>query len=455
MLSQGMFLSAVWVQAHTLMLVFLLALCGCGSERLPNIVFVMADDVGYECFSPYGSKQYDTPRIEELAANGVLFTNSHATPLCTPSRVTLMTGKSNVRNYTDFGTFSPGQFTMVDMLRDAGYATAIAGKWQLQGTDNAAGLPAGHGFDTYCLWNTGNTARARYWNPSLESDGRILELGADEYGPDIFTDFLLQFMEENREQPFFVYYPMVLPHTPFLPTPHSENRESEVKQANFEDMVNYVDFLTGRFIDKLEQLELTGETVFIFTADNGSHHDLVSELQGRSIRGDKGATTDAGTHVPLIVSAPGLIQGNRVIDDLIDFSDFLPTIADLSGQVLPPGELRDGISFRDSLLGQAYEARDAIFTYYFPRPFAGAYDDPYRHPEVRYARDKQYKLYGNGMLFDVNADPLEETPLPEEDGQTVTVRNKLQTVLDAMPQQGEMIPAERSAASRAAPRPRW
>lgn len=229
------------------------------APRPPNVILVLADDVGYECFGAYGSRQYRTPRIDGLADAGILFTNCYSTPLCTPSRVALMTGQSNARNYADFGALTPDQYTIADLFRDAGYKTAVGGKWQLQGSENAAGVAAGTGFDTYCLWNTANTARQRYWNPSLESDGRILEAGTGAYGPDMVTDFLLRFVEENRDRPFFVYYPMILPHSPFEPTPHSADRQSRDRQANFVDMVEYTDFIVGRLQDKLQDLGLLRE----------------------------------------------------------------------------------------------------------------------------------------------------------------------------------------------------
>ncbi|MEZ5397218.1 MAG: sulfatase-like hydrolase/transferase [Bryobacterales bacterium] len=204
-----------------------------GFAAPPNVVLIMADDVGYECFGFSGSKQYSTPQLDRIADSGVRFRNAFSTPLCTPSRVTIMTGKSNVRNYVDFGALAPGETTFAKLFHDAGYATAIAGKWQLQGSADAAGTPpAEAGFDTYCLWNTPLTKRPRYWTPSIEQDGKLLDLPADAYGPDVFSDFLIRFMERNRERPFFVYYPMALVHDPFLPTPDSADRNSKDEQRN-------------------------------------------------------------------------------------------------------------------------------------------------------------------------------------------------------------------------------
>ncbi len=436
-------------------LAFLAPLLAQDPGRPPNLVLVMADDVGYECFGAYGSRQYRTPRIDKLADGGVRFTNCYSTPLCTPSRVALMTGMSNVWNYADFGALLPDQYTIADVFRDAGYATAVAGKWQLQGGENAPGIPAGDGFDTYCLWNTGNTGRRRFWNPSLERDGRIMDLKEDDYGPDIFTDFLLSFIESNKEKPFFVYYPMILVHSPFVPTPHSEDRQSEDEQSNFNDMVEYTDFIVGRLQDKLAELGILRNTLFVFTADNGTHHQLASDFQGSKILGDKGAPTDAGTHVPLVVNAPGMIAGGRVLDDLIDFADFLPTLAKAAGLDLPSEHGIDGFSFWERLQGMEGKPRDWLYTYYFPRPFANQFNTPYTHPEVLYVRDKRYKLYGNGELFDVRADPLETRPLPETHDASKSARTKLQGALASMPSTGARIPAGRGDASKSSPRPRW
>ena len=322
-----------------------------------NVVLIMADDVGYECFGAYGSKQYKTPRLDRMADSGVKFTHCYSTPLCTPSRVALMTGKSNARNYTDFGALAPGEYTFADLFREAGYATAVAGKWQLQGNDRSAGIPAGHGFDTHCLWNTPITERRRFWNPSLDRNGKLMEVEEDDYGPDIFTDFLLDFIAANRQRPFFAYYPMALVHTPFVPTPDSADRDSKDIQRNFEDMVAYTDKIVGRFEDKLEELGLLEKTLVIFTADNGSHHNLSSVLDGRRIRGDKGAPTDAGTHVPLFVRMPGTVPGGRVLDDLIDFTDFLPTLADAAGLRPAHNPQLDGRSFWPQLKGEAGKPR--------------------------------------------------------------------------------------------------
>jgi arylsulfatase A len=427
------------------------------AARPPNVILLVADDAGYECFAPYGSRQYSTPVLSGLARSGVRFDHCYATPLCTPTRVALMTGQNNVRNYTDFGAMPPGQYTFADLFHRAGYASAIAGKWQLQGTPNAKGVaPADAGFDTYCLWNTARTSPDRYWRPSIECDGKLISGREDQYGPDLFAKFLLDFIEENRKRPFFAYYPMALTHSPFLPTPDSKDSESKDLQNNFADMVTYCDKIVGRFLDALERLKLRDNTLFIFTADNGTEHTIVSRLGGRTIRGDKGRPTGAGTHVPLIAAGPGIPAG-RVLDDLVDFTDFLPTLADAIGSRLPSGIPFDGQSFWPQLTGARNKPRETIFNYYFPRPYSKTFDSPYRHPEIRYAHNHRYKLYGDGRLFDVTADPEEKQPLPAQaDTPSLeAVRGKLQAAIDRMPAHGLQIPREHWQRSQGVPSPAW
>ncbi len=436
---------------------FLAAAAGARPRRPRNIVLVLADDVGYECFEPYGSRQYRTPSLAALARAGVRFDHCYATPLCTPTRVALMTGQNNVRNYTDFGALHPGEFTFTHLFRKAGYATAVAGKWQLQGTPRAKGVdPKDSGFDSYCLWNTSLTGRERYWKPSIERDGKLIETRDSDYGPDLFAGFLTDFIHKNRTRPFFVYYSMALTHSPFVPTPDSENRQSKDRTRNFADMVAYCDKLTGRLAAAIQEMKLWEDTLFVFTADNGTEHTITSELGGRQIRGDKGCPTGAGTHVPLIVAGGG-IPGGRVVNDLIDFTDFLPTFAEAAGLKLPPSIPFDGVSFWPQLIGQRGKPREALYNYYFPRPFASKFDTPYAHPEIRYAWNHRHKLYSDGRLFDIVKDPEERRPLPAEqdDKDLSAIRQRLRRVIASMPAHGARIPEECWRRAQGVPPPRW
>ena len=409
----------------------------------PNVIMILCDDVGFECFSAYGSREYSTPRLDALAADGIRFDNCHSTPLCTPSRVNLMSGKSNVFNYFDFGVYPKSEPTFANYFKANGYATAVAGKWQLL-TAQGGITPEQAGFDTHCLWNIPGGGRERYWDPSLVQDGKLLELADRSYGPDITTDFLVDFINTNRDKPFLAYFPMILPHNPFPVTPDSVDPKSTNPKQNFIDMVQYIDKNVGRLEDTLKKLGIRRNTLIIFTGDNGTNSQLTSQLNGRQIQGGKGYTHDYGTHVPLIVNWPGRVTGGTVNDDLICFSDLFPTMVEAVG--LPKKKISDGDgwSFWPQCQGKQGRQRDWIYCYYFPRPSSAKYNDKYSHYEVRFTRDKRYKLYDNGELFDTVNDVKEKHPIAlGQGGQPAEVaRTVLQKALDSYPDKAGMRIAE-------------
>jgi arylsulfatase A len=406
--------------------------------KRPNIVLIMADDIGYECFGCYGSRQYRTPRIDRLAQRGMRFTHCYSQPLCTPSRVKLMTGLSNARNYSSFSVLNSDQRTMGHLFRDAGYDTLIAGKWQLLGAEHypqsirlKGSWPRAAGFDRVCLWQVDRLG-SRFWKPLLYIDGENRQFQSkSRYGPDVVTEYIERFLDEPRTRPFFIYYPMILVHSPFVPTPDSDSRDSKHKQKNFEDMVAYMDKLVGRIADKLQQRGAEKNTLILFCGDNGTHPKITSRLGDVEIAGGKGQTTDAGTRVPLIAYWPGTVPESRVCDDLVDFSDFLPTCLDAAGQPLPQG--LDGQTFWPQLHGEPGEPRAWIYCFSCPRPE--------RMQPKRFVRDKRWKLYGDGRFFDIADDPLEQRMLNarELNATTRAVHNKLQNALASMPAQGQSL----------------
>ena len=424
----------------------------------PNVVLILADDMGYECISANGGRSYSTPVFERIASEGMRFTHCYSQPVCTPSRIKLMTGKYNWRNYRAFGRLEKGQRTIGHLMRDAGYVTGLTGKWQLWGGPGTPERPSGMtpdeaGFDEVLHWAypfeltpdelrrygsvgpPGAKRTSRFWHPALLRNGEYVHTTMDDYGPDMFTDFALEFIERHKDERFFLYYPMVLTHSPFVATPHSEKIDLETKfqsdTARFADMVAYSDFLVGRLLDHLQSLGLDDETLVLFTGDNGTHTRLQSLLGDRVVKGRKAYPEDAGTHVPLFARWPGQVPAGLVTSDLIAFSDFFATLADLTGQTLPDNDPFDGRSFLPQLLGGAGEPREWVFVHYDRDPSLATV--PF--PRIRFARTKRYKLYSDGRFFDVPHDWEERSPVAAEDASpaALAIRRKLQRVLHSMP----------------------
>lgn len=414
----------------------LLVSCACAApgtpaaSTRPNIVLILADDVGVEAFGSYGGTSYSTPRLDALAAGGVRFDHAYSQPLCTPSRVKLLTGKGNLRNYTHFSILDPRERTFADMAREAGYATGVFGKWQLFGAEHYkewAGRgthPRDAGFDRWALWQV-ETLGSRYWSPRIDVDGEVIDF-PERFGTDVFCDALLEFAAQSGDQPFLAYFPMALVHSPFVKTPDSVEGE-QTKQERFADMMAYMDVSVGRLEDGLAELGALENTLFLFVGDNGTDNAIRSMQNGREIRGGKAYSNDAGTHVPMIASWPGTIEPGTC-DDLVDLSDFWPTFSEALG-VRAEDDL-DGRSFLPQLLGKPGQPRDVLTLYSNPRP-----PGTKRNPRVRFARDKRYKLYDDGRFFDTHADPDEGLPLEHNQVTRVLreVRAGLQRALDAMP----------------------
>lgn len=396
----------------------------------PNIVLIMADDLGYECIGANGGTSWATPVLDELAATGLRFEHCYAQPLCTPTRVKLMTGQSNLRNYIHFGKLEESQTTFAQLFRSAGYATAIVGKWQL-GQDLS--LPDHFGFDEHCLWQL--TRRpGRYPNPGLEVNGQEIDYTSGEYGPDVVTRFACDFIDQNKQRPFLLYYPMILTHCPFEPTPESTDWDPQSPGSPtykgharyFGDMVTHMDRIVGRLVAQLEQSGVRDRTLLIFTGDNGTDVPVVSTMNGRRVAGAKGRMTDGGTRVPLIVQWPGHTPAGTVSQDLVDMSDFLPTLCEAAGIAVPDTLPIDGHSFLPQLNGRPGTPRPWIHCWY-SRGGGRAADGQ------EFTRNQRYKLYRNGAFYDVANDVDEQTPLDVTtlDESADQVRRRLQAALDS------------------------
>ncbi len=351
-------------------------------HRGPNFIVIMADDLGAKELACYGNTKHRTPHLDELARTGVMFKTCYTAPICHPTRFEIMTGQYGCHNGIYHFAGRPGgpkpsdpaeqitnHITFAQVLKKKGYATALSGKWQLSG--KIPTLVCEAGFDEYCMWaykhnlpegvqHTGGwEGRAggrtsRYWHPSLVRNAKYVPTKPDDYGPDMFTDFVIDFATRNKDKRFLIYYPMALTHGPRYTTPDTTKSPADRfknQEANFKSNVQYMDKLVGRIVKALENLGLRDNTILFFTGDNGT---------GGS---GKGQVTELGARVPMIVNCPGVVKPLGVRDELVDTSDVLPTLADFAGAKAPTDRPIDGHSFAPLLAGEKFTPREWIFSY--------------------------------------------------------------------------------------------
>lgn len=384
----------------------------------PNVILILGDDIGYEVPTCDGGKSYETPNIDSLAANGMRFTQCHA-PLCCPSRFMLLTGKYNFRNYTEWGHMETAQKTLGNMFRDAGYKTAVYAKWQMGGGDYSIHTL---GFDRYSVWDPfdPDSKDSRYKNPHIYQGGNFLPDSSTygKYGDDIFTDSVLNFIDSNKNNPFFIYFPICLAHVPQSPTPDDSDfswwdpKVNDGDTLYFKSMIKYMDKKVGLVADKIKSLGIEDNTIIIYTADNGTNDEIFSRFEDTIVQGGKTLPTEAGTHVPLIVCWKGKIAAASVNNDLIDFPDFMPTLAELAAIPKPVTYgILDGTSFAPQMLGETGNPDDWIFCHYDHHPG--------KSELIRMVQNKTYKLYDTSRsyrsyrFYNIVSDILEEHPLPD------------------------------------------
>lgn len=416
-----------------------------GEKRPPNIVLILADDIGIEGVGSYGSESYKTPHLDQMADDGMRFTHAYSQPLCTPTRLEIMTGRDNHRNWSYFGILNPEERTFGHLMKVAGYRTCISGKWQLQSYDppdfpnaemrRGTGMQVKNaGFEEYSLFHSWHTEDKgfRYGNPTIYQNGELLENLKGQYGPDINLQFILDFMEKHREEPMFVYYPMELPHWPMVPTPLSKDwakpeLRNEPDPKYFPDMVEYMDLLIGGLLSGIKNLGLDDDTLVLFYSDNGTDQRIHSKFRGQSIRGGKATPLQTGVRVPLIARWPGKIKPHQLNNNLVEASDFLPTLAKLGQVDIPKSWQHDGISFANQLLGKKSNPRDYCFFWYDPRPGW----DKSRFDRHIFALDQNYKLFSDGRFFDIQGTGMREVELDVKSlsNQGLLARKKLQMAI--------------------------
>lgn len=416
------------------------------NDDRPNILFILADDVGQEVIGCYGGESYQTPHIDELARTGMKFQHTYSMPTCVPSRLTIMTGKYPTR----FGDVKWGDFpkseeknTFANLMQANGYATAIAGKWQLTLLKDDPQHPARLGFQQSDLfgWHEG----PRYYEPMIYRNGQVRTDTKLFYGPDLYTRSVIEFMAENSDKPFIAYYSMALCHevTDDLetPVPHSPFGRYD----SYPEMVAEMDRAVGRLVAALNALKLRKETLIIFVADNGTPQNLIVRAEGKElikepifsmqngikIPGGKATLTDGGTRVPMIANWPGTIKEGQVVEDLVDFTDFLPTFLDLAEAPEAINKDIDGVSFSEVLLGKGESKRTWTYAEESVLPKPGGTEPSGENSGLKYVRNADWKLYNDGRLYDMKRDRFEQaTILAENDTEaSKQIRNELAMTL--------------------------
>jgi len=393
------------------------------AQDRPNIVFIMADDLGYGDLGCYGQKFIETPNIDRLAGEGIRFTQAYAgAAVCAPSRGVLMTGmhnghcavRDNVPHYPSY--LQESDVTMAEVLKQAGYRCGGIGKWSL-GDPGTAGRPTNQGFDGWLGYL--NQDRAHYYYPEYldDGDGRMELPGNPEskahYSPDLMTERVLDFIRESKDQPFFLYAAYTLPHfsapdedpTRFpVPSdaPYSDKPWSQTEK-NYAAMVTMLDRDVGRIVGLVRDLGLAENTLVVFTSDNGAWKPAPKKFNSSGpLRGFKRDLYEGGIRIPFIARWPGMIPGNRVSDEIITFWDMLPTFAELAGADAP--EHIDGRSVVGALKGGAV-AQPHDYLYWDYGHCRRYYDQAVRMGNwkaVRLGKETAIQLY------DLEADPGEQ-----------------------------------------------
>lgn len=390
--------------------------------RKPNIILIFSDDYGTPGVGCYGGV-YKTPNLDALAAGGMRFTHCYSMPLCGPSRGVTMSGRYPFRNgVLDNGSgnnYKPSDSpTIAKTLKSAGYATAVAGKWRQLSYFETVDDARAWGFDEFMVWGSGPSKGERYWDVDYNHNGTPVG-GAGKYGPDLLHDFVVDFIHRHRDEPFFVYYPTPLIHSPILRTPDSQTGDKKKGGDLYTDNVAYLDKLVGKLIAELDKSGLRENTLVVFTGDNGSTGGGSFTVDGKTIDGKKGTLLEGGSNVPLIFNWPGTAPAGKVLDQPVDFSDFYATFAEVAGAKLPEGVKFDGRSLAPQLRGEAGNPRDWAFV---------------QLGSQWYARSRDWKLDQAGTLFSMKNAPYEQVPVAADaqDAEAAAARKQLQATLEEL-----------------------
>ena len=429
----------MWMQ--TILISIGIAVCftgNCNTQKdsnKPNILLIMADDLGAENLGCYGNSVYSTPNLDRMADEGARFENAFSTPVCSPTRAMILTGLHPNRSGFLERIDSPLDLkknnrlpvhlkTIGHVFQSAGYVTAIAGKWHLGDFQRYPDQPVSHGFNEYCLWvqNWDDERPSRYYGPHIWEDGEYIVHGEDVFGPDLYSDYLVEFMKRNRDRPFLAYLPMNLIHSPLVSPPGLKKlAESKYpddlgrKERVAGHMVTYMDGIIGKLLDTLKELDLEKNTLVVFTGDNGSTGSLVNRLGSFQLRGGKRSMNEAGTRVPLIMRWPEKIPAGQR-DAFFSLMDMLPTLAAVGG--IPIEFDIDGMDLSHNLFGTPGKDRE-----YFAMAFEGG---------CYFVRDRRFRLHEDGRVYDVSVESNEsryDMTVVEGPEKQAQVRKRLEHIL--------------------------
>jgi len=404
------------------------------SEK-PNVIFIMADDLGYGDVGCFGGETIATPRLDQMAADGLRFTDAYSgAPVCAPARDVLMTGRHTGHNTVRANRSALARskdnpqgrvpladetITLAEVLKEAGYATAITGKWGL-GEPGTPGIPTQQGFDEWLGFLNQNRAHS-YYPPFIWRNEEKLELpgNADgkqqDYVHDRFTDFAVDFVSNPREQPFFLYLAYTIPHDKFqIPSlgAYADKPWSE-DEKTYAAMVSRLDRDVGRLLDALDEAGIDDDTLVFFCSDNGPAKDWKPFTSKGPFRGIKRSLHEGGIRTPMIARWPGTIEPGRTSDLPWSFQDLMPTLATLAGTDAPAD--LDGVDISPALRGEPLDLSERFL--YWEMHEGG----PFRQA----ARQGHWKAMREGIdgalsLYDLEADPGETTDRAADHPELVT-----------------------------------
>ncbi len=384
--------------------------------RRPNIIFILADDLGYADLGCYGQEKIKTPHLDRLAAEGIRFTQGYCgTSVCAPSRCVLMTGlhagHAHIRANRGGGfegeePLPAGTFTVARMLQQAGYRTACMGKWGLGGP-RSSGAPNRQGFDDFFGYTSHGQAHEYYPNHLWRNEQRV-ELDGKTYSHDLIVAESLRWIEAHRGRPIFLYLPLCIPHANLQVPDLGEYADKPWTEAakTMAAMITRMDGDVGRIIERLKGLGLDQDTIVFFASDNGPDRGGTRAFfkASGSLRGSKRGMYEGGLRVPIIARWPGQVPAGRVSDEPWAFYDVLPTCADLAQAAIPDDVRTDGVSIVPALRGGAMPARDHFYW---------EIHEPWSSRAVRFGAIKAVRPSWDAPieLYDLAADPTESRDL--------------------------------------------